>query len=75
MAAQVALASKPFGYNLDSLAVREVVKLVETILADHMNDVRDGSSLRDLLDLLDIFAEAGWSEAIQLTWRLDEIFR
>jgi len=75
MAAEVALASKPFGYNLDSLAVREVVKLVETILADHRYVVQDTSSLKDLLNLLDIFAETGWPDAIQLTWRLEEIFR
>jgi hypothetical protein len=75
MAAEVAQASKPFGYNLDSLAVREVVKLVETILADHRYVVQDTSSLKDLLNLLDIFAETGWPDAIQLTWRLEEIFR
>jgi len=75
MAAEVALSSKPFGYNLDSTAVKEVVKTVETILADHRNEVREVSALEDLLNLLDVFAETGWSEAIQLTWRLDEIFR
>lgn len=75
MAAEVAQASKPFGYNLDSLAVREIVNLVETILADHRNVVQDTSSLKDLLNLLDIFAETGWPDAIQLTWRLEEIFR
>jgi hypothetical protein len=75
MAAEVALSSKPFGYNLDSTAVKEVVKTVETILADHRNEVREDSVLEDLLNLLDVFAETGWPEAIQLTWRLDEIFR
>jgi hypothetical protein len=75
MAAEVAQASKPFGYNLDSLAIREVVKLVETILADHRYVVQDTCSLKDLLNLLDIFAETGWPDAIQLTWRLEEIFR
>lgn len=75
MAAGVALSSKPSGYNMDSLAVQEVVKIVETILADHRNEVKEESSLKDLLSLLDIFAETGWPEAIQLTWRLDEIFR
>lgn len=75
MAARVALSSKPSGYNLEQLAVQEVVKIVETILADHRNEVKEDDSLNDLLSLLDIFAETGWPEAIQLTWRLDEIFR
>jgi hypothetical protein len=77
MAAQVALASKPYGYNRVYLAIKEVVKTVETILADHRDKVRDPASpsLEDLQKLLDIFTEVGWPEAIQLTWRLDEIFR
>ena len=75
MAAGVAKSSKPSGYNLDSLAIREVVKLVEAILADYRDEVRDGESLRDLLNLLDIFAETGWPDALRLVWRLDEVFR
>ncbi|NIA10287.1 MAG: AAA family ATPase [Nitrospiraceae bacterium] len=75
MAAGVAKSSKPAGYNLDSLAIREVVKLVEAILADYRNEVRDGESLQDLLSLLDIFAETGWPDALRLVWRLDEVFR
>ena len=75
MAAGVAKSSKPVGYNLDSLAIREVVKLVEAILADYRNEMRDGESLRDLLNLLDIFAETGWPDALRLVWRLDEVFR
>ncbi len=75
MAASVAQASRPTGYNLDSLAIREVVKLVETILGGYRYDVRDGQALEHMLVILDIFAEAGWPEALRLVWRLDEIFR
>jgi len=75
MAAGVAVSSRSAGYNLDALAVREVVKLAEAILADHRSEVRQGQPLQDLLDLLDIFAETGWPEALTLVWRLDEVFR
>lgn len=75
MAAQIAESSKAARFNADSLAVHEVVKLVEAILADYRSEVRDGESLKDLLNLLDIFAEAGWPDALRLVWRLDEIFR
>ncbi len=75
LAAGVARSSEPSGYNLDSLAVTEVVKLVETVLADHRSEVREGDSLEDLLNLLDIFAKTGWPDALRLVWRLDEIFR
>jgi hypothetical protein len=63
------------GYKFDALAIAEVVKLVEAILADHRNQMREPESLQHLLELLDIFAETGWSEALRLVWRLDEVFR
>jgi hypothetical protein len=63
------------GYNLDSMAVHEVVKLVETILANHRVEVRDGDALEDLLGILDIFSDVGWPDALKLVWRLDEVFR
>ncbi len=75
MANTVVQSSKETGYHLDSMAIGEVVKLVETILADHRSLVREGDPLNDLLNLLDTFAEVGWSEALKLVWRLDEVFR
>lgn len=75
MASNVALSSKPYGYNLDSLAVREAVNLVGAALADHRPELRQGEVLGALLTLLDVFAEAGWPDALNLVWRLDEVFR
>lgn len=73
MAADVAKSSEPFNYNLDSLAVQEVIKLAESVLADYRADVREGRPLEDLLTLLDIFSR--WPESLRLIWRLDEVFR
>jgi hypothetical protein len=75
MAADVAEASEAAGYNIDSIAIKEVVTLVESVLADHRNEVQEGEALADLLRLLDVFAKAGWPQALQLVWRLDEVFR
>ena len=75
LAEGVARSSERFGYNLDSLAIEEVVTFVEIVLADHRSEVRDREGLKDLLNLLDIFVRAGWSDALRLVWRLDEIFR
>ena len=75
LAEGVARSSEPFGYNLDAIAVDDVVKLVEIVLADYRNEVREGEGLDDLLNLLDIFAKIGWSDALRLVWRLDEVFR
>lgn len=74
-AAAIATASKPYGYNLDHLAVKEVVELVETILADHRIEVQDEAAFNNLLTLLDAFTEVGWPSALALVWRLDEIYR
>jgi hypothetical protein len=75
MAAEVVTCSKRFGYNLDSMAMGETVKLVETILADYRERVQEESTINNLLELLDAFVEAGWPEALNLVWRLDEIYR
>ena len=75
LAAGVVKSSEQFGYTLDALAVMEVVEFVETVLADYRHEVRDGEALEDLLNLLDLFAKIGWSDALKLVWRLDEVFR
>jgi hypothetical protein len=75
MAAEVVSCSKRFSYNLDSMAMSEIVKLVESILADHREQVQEDASIKNLLELLDAFVEAGWPEALNLVWRLDEIYR
>jgi hypothetical protein len=75
MAAQVAESSKRFSYNLDSIALRETVRLVEALLADHRHKIQDTTSINNLLTLLDSFVDAGWPEALQLVWRLDEVYR
>ena len=75
LAAGVVKSSEQFGYTLDTLAVMEVVEFVEIVLADYRYEVRDGEALKDLLNLLDLFAKIGWTDALKLVWRLDEVFR
>ena len=76
LAKEVVRSSEPFGYNLDAIAVRDVVEFVEIILADYRHEVRDDEEcLKDLLNLLDMFAKTGWTDALKLVWRLDEVFR
>lgn len=76
LASRVVKSSEQFGYTLDSIAVRDVVEFVEIILADYRHEVRDDEeSLKNLLNLLDMFAKTGWTDALKLVWRLDEVFR
>jgi hypothetical protein len=74
-ASQIAAAGGPEQYQLDHLAVDEVVKLVEYVLGNHRDVVADGTALSDMLRLLDLFADQGWPEAMRLVWRLDEVYR
>jgi hypothetical protein len=75
LAAGVAQSSESTGYTLDPFATTEVVKLVEAVLADYRYDFREGDALLDLMNLLDIFAKTGDTQALALVWRLDEVFR
>ncbi len=74
-AVDICEAGRGGGYNLDPMAQHEVVELVEELLADHRSALRSGPGLENLERLLNIFAEIGWPESIQLVWRLDEVFR
>lgn len=59
-------------YQLESFAIDLVVRIVERYLADHRDLFRDDERRRDaLIQVLDIFVEAGWPEAYRLTYQLD----
>jgi len=73
-------SSEKADFQYESLAVSEVVALIQRALADHpdifLSDAGQASKcLDELLRVLDLFVEAGWSEARQLTHRLEEIYR
>ena len=80
VAARATTSSSSAGYQHESLAVSEVVKLIQCALADHREifhnqDNSETECLAALLKVLDLFVEAGWGEARQLTHRLEEIYR
>lgn len=69
-------AGQAGGYHREHLATGLVVDLANRIFADHRPMLQDHKDTREAMDqLLDIFVKAGWPQAIQLTYRLDEIFR
>ncbi|HOJ19723.1 MAG TPA: hypothetical protein PLT92_14260 [Ignavibacteriaceae bacterium] len=74
MAYLVSENSKAFSFHYDPLAQSEVIKLVEKVLSDYRYEFREGENLKTLVKLLDIFVDAGWPEAINLIWRLDELY-
>lgn len=72
-AAAVCEGGSYFGFELDPSARDEAVRLVDRALADHKDTLK--SSATSLGQMLDLFVKAGWSEALALTFRLDDAFR
>ena len=73
---RVVRAGRQSGYQYESLAADLIVQLVERYLAEYRPLFReDEDCRRTLIEILDIFVQAGWPAARRLTYRLDEIFR
>jgi|GEM_PF-1390535 len=62
------------GFTYDNSTLAEIVKLTEKILADHKELLAKKEHLNSLITILDLFANSGWQEALELTWRLKEVF-
>jgi len=75
LAEKLCIVSAPYGYSIDSFAIGEVVKLVETCMADYREILKNTNTAVSLMNLLDVFVKAGWPEAINLAIKLDEIWR
>ena len=64
------------GYQFESLAIDEIVSVVNRVFADFRPMLQQNKDVRiAMVEMLDVFVEVGWIQAIQLTYRLDEIFR
>lgn len=62
------------GLTYDSSTLKEIVKLTEGIIADHKEILYVNSNFNNLIVVLDQFANSGWQEAMEMTWRLKEAF-
>lgn len=63
------------GYQLETLAVGEIVEIVQRLLADHRAVLQDPNALDALREILEVFVDAGWPQAHQLAFGLEQIFR
>ena len=75
MIADITKFASSANYTFDPSAIDEMVSLTEKLLADHRDLLLDDIAFKNLIDLLDIYINSGWVEALQLLWRLDEIFK
>ena len=64
------------GYQQEHEAMRIVVSIVERYLADYRDLLESDEECRDaVVEILDLFIEAGWPEALRLAFRLGDLFR
>jgi hypothetical protein len=75
MVTKITELSRSTGYTFDSMAIREVVSLTEKLLADHRDLLTQSDSFDQLIFLLDTYMQSGWNDALELLWKLDEIFK
>jgi hypothetical protein len=74
--ARAVRSSSTWGYQFEPLAEGLVVRIVKQYVTDHRDLFRDDAELEGaLMDVLDIFVDAGWPEARRLVYGLTEIFR
>lgn len=75
MVIQTTRLSYQTGYTFDAFSIREMINLTEKLLADHRGLLTEKEPFDNLIQLLDIYMESGWNEALELLWKLDEIFK
>ncbi|MFE3237549.1 hypothetical protein ACFXKJ_36185 [Kitasatospora indigofera] len=63
------------GYITDSLAASTCVKFAERILADHRGILQTPANLTALREICDTFIDAGWPQAHQLVFGIEQAFR
>lgn len=69
-------SGRRWGYQLEGLAEKEFVGLVEVYLASHRDLLLgDRESRQVLINSLSAFVEAGWPSARRLLYGLDDMFR
>ena len=73
-AASIVRSASVTGFTYEESTLREIVALTERILADHKALLMHKEQFENLLTILDLFVDSGWEQAIELTWRLKEIF-
>lgn len=63
------------GYQFESLGSTEVVKVVRRYIADHRGIFEDPETRAKLVEILQLFSEVGWTDAIRLLYELPDLLR
>jgi len=63
------------GYQFESLGSTAVVKVVRRYIADHRGLFEDPERRGKLVEILQLFSEVGWTDAIRLLYELPDLLR
>lgn len=63
------------GYQQESLGSQGLVKLVRRYLADYRDIFDDSTRRARLIEVLQLFSDAGWPEALKLLFELPDLLR
>lgn len=63
------------GYQFESLGSTAVVKVVRRYIADHRGIFEDPERRAKLVEILRLFSEVGWTDAIRLLYDLPDLLR
>lgn len=63
------------GYQFESLGSTAVVKLVKRYIADHRGIFDDPARRAMLVEILQMFSEVGWTDALRLLYDLPDLLR
>lgn len=69
----VAMSSKT-GFANDKATLDIIVRIAEIYLSDYKELVLQQENFQYMLKMLNFFADSGWQEALEMIWRLNEIF-
>lgn len=73
---RVVHASRDSQYKYDPMAADVIVSLINRFLAEYRHVLREREECRRaLIEVLNIFVEVGWPSAMQLAYRVEEMYR
>ncbi len=63
------------GYHHESLASTVIVRMITRYIADHRSIFEDDARRSRLVEVLRLFSDVGWSDALRLLYDLPELLR
>jgi hypothetical protein len=63
------------GYHHESLAASVIVRVITRYIADHRSIFEDDRRRSALVDILRLFSDVGWSDALKLIYELPDLLR